>query len=207
MINIWHFDSYLNAGLYQNASCNDAFDESVKLILFYFCQSELLGYKFNLLLFTFHIHTQRISTIRMHQLGFWNDSEFGDAFQQEDVRRKFIAKVLIIVWVSHGMFMCSRYLLIIFAFISTQVQLLVTSAFAAFFALNEGANEWIRRQVVLFFVMGIVFFVIQIMLFCCNTIARNVPLNYILLVVATLVQSFITSFICARVAQKQVSTN
>lgn len=57
MIKIWHFDSYLNAGLYQNASCNDAFDESVKLILFYFCQSELLGYKYYSLLFTFYIHT------------------------------------------------------------------------------------------------------------------------------------------------------
>lgn len=64
-----------------------------------------------------------------------------------------------------------------------------------------------RRQIILFFVMGIVFLIIQIMLFCCNTLARQVPLNYILLIVATLSQSFVLSFICAKVAPKQVSTN
>lgn len=41
----------------------------------------------------------------MQLLGFWNDdSGFGEAFQDEDVRRKFIAKVLMILWVSHDMF-------------------------------------------------------------------------------------------------------
>lgn len=41
----------------------------------------------------------------MLQLGFWNsESDFGEAFQEDDVRRKFIAKVLMILWVSHDMF-------------------------------------------------------------------------------------------------------
>lgn len=62
----WRFDSHLNAGLNQNASC-DAFDESVKLILFYFCQSVLLVTNFIHFLFTFYIHTYIYTENKHHQ--------------------------------------------------------------------------------------------------------------------------------------------
>ena len=40
-------------------------------------------------------------------------------------------------------------------------------------------------------------FIIEIALICCSSVARKVPLNFILLAVFTLLEAFVFAFICA----------
>ena len=67
-----------------------------------------------------------------------------------------------------------------------------------FTTFNAGLNEWIRGQVVLVCICAVSTLIPVIMLACCTSISRSVPINYILLglanVLFTVLMCFVTSF-------------
>ena len=69
--------------------------------------------------------------------------------------------------------------------------------------MNEGMDDWMKRQSALALSLFFVSFFVQCAIMCCRTVARKVPTNYILLVVFTLCQTF---FFCWVVAQYTPST-
>ena len=77
------------------------------------------------------------------------------------------------------------------------VQLMITAGCITFTKLTPEVNEGIKSFRVLFWVLLIVACVIEVMLLYCRSVARKVPMNYILLLVFTLCEAFLFSFICA----------
>lgn len=135
------------------------------------------------------------------------DPRYGDAFQDEDTRRAFISKVLTILWVSHDIYLYLNSYIIYTSCILNQIQLMITAAITAFFIFNEEANEWIRFQFILALVAMGIFIVVQLLIMCCMSCARTVPVNYILLFLGTFAQSFLVSFLCSRYYTYQVSSS
>jgi protein lifeguard len=74
---------------------------------------------------------------------------------------------------------------------------LVTTAFVAYVLSDDKITVWQMRNFFLFYIALIVSLVAEITLMCSNRIARKVPLNYILLFVITIGQSYMLSMICA----------
>ena len=77
------------------------------------------------------------------------------------------------------------------------VQLIITAGCITLTKLTPEMNEGIKKFGVLAIVLLVVAIIIEIMLICCRNVSRKVPMNYILLLIFTLCETFLFSFICA----------
>ena len=74
-------------------------------------------------------------------------------------------------------------------------QMLVTTVFVAFSVVNPKVLMFQVRNMYIFWIMFFCAFLAEITLLCCRSVARQVPINYILLLVVTVGQSYMLSLI------------
>ncbi|EDV94202.1 GH25207, partial [Drosophila grimshawi] len=76
------------------------------------------------------------------------------------------------------------------------LELAVTAVITSVFIFNEDAKFWLYDHIYIFIVGAVGAAIISFVLFCYRSVARTVPINYILLIAFTLFQSIIVSCIC-----------
>ena len=62
---------------------------------------------------------------------------------------------------------------------------------------NEDLLKFMQKQYYVALPLVLIAFVVQIMIVCCREFSRKVPINYILLAIFTLCETFLLSFICS----------
>ena len=77
------------------------------------------------------------------------------------------------------------------------IQLLITTIFTLISCVSTSMQQFYLAHSGLFFIMVIIEITISVILTCCTSYGRQVPHNYILLLVFTLAESYIVGFICA----------
>lgn len=75
-------------------------------------------------------------------------------------------------------------------------QLIVMSFFIMFSLLNDNVSEFLRTDVVIFWICVIFSSIIMFCLMCFSSLARKVPLNYFLLMTFTLMESYLVARSC-----------
>ncbi|XP_037927283.1 protein lifeguard 1-like isoform X1 [Teleopsis dalmanni] len=107
--------------------------------------------------------------IKPGELNRYNPEQYNNfTFDNDSVRKQFIAKVFSIVG----------------------FQLLFSAAIIAVFLFNGDVKDFVIQNPYLFWVAMGAIFVTLIMIACCDTIRRTFPINYILLAVFTIAESF-----------------
>lgn len=96
-------------------------------------------------------------------------------FSEQIVRRYFIRKVYSLLF----------------------TQLLVTFGIITIFVFQYDANLWAKQNLMMLWIGIGVTFVIIIALGCCEGLRRQVPINFMLLAIFTLAQSFTLGMVCA----------
>ncbi|KAH8377252.1 hypothetical protein KR093_004490, partial [Drosophila rubida] len=86
-----------------------------------------------------------------------------------------------------------------------QLQLAMTAAIACIFIFSEPAQEWLSEHFYILWIALGVFMIIVLILSCCQSVARKVPINYILLIVCTAAMSMIVSVSCVMFPPIKVS--
>ena len=92
----------------------------------------------------------------------------------------------------------------VYGILSTQ--LLLTFGSIAVVKASDDLNEGIKQYTGLLILACIVAICVEIPLLCCMSVARKVPTNYILLLVFTLCETFMLSFVCAHYPASNVIT-
>ena len=77
------------------------------------------------------------------------------------------------------------------------VQLAITAAFTTPIVMSETACIWMYVNDWLYWVTFAVLIVVELTLFCVRPLSRKVPINYILLLIFTLCESYFVAWICA----------
>lgn len=97
-------------------------------------------------------------------------------FSEDSIRRGFIRKVYLIL----------------------TVQLSITLAFIALFLYHKPTQRFVANHPELFIIAIVVFIVVMIALACCGDLRRKTPVNYILLILFTLAESFFVGTISSQ---------
>ncbi|XP_034474444.1 protein lifeguard 1 [Drosophila innubila] len=95
-------------------------------------------------------------------------------FEDDSTRRHFISKVCSIL----------------------AMQLAITAGITCIFVFIESPRHWLSEHGWLFYVAIGIYMILSLALFCCLSLARKVPINYILLILCTVAESIIVSVIC-----------
>jgi FtsH-binding integral membrane protein len=77
------------------------------------------------------------------------------------------------------------------------VQLLITSLFTLICMSSDSLKLFLLNHVSLFYIIVFFEIIISFVILCIRGISRNVPWNYIILLLFTLAESYIVGFICA----------
>lgn len=93
----------------------------------------------------------------------------GFDFSDASVRRSFIRKVYSIL----------------------MLQLSISLAFICLFVFHEPTKRWVQHQPMLAIIAIVVVFATMIALACCGELRRKAPMNYVLLIVFTIAESFL----------------
>lgn len=130
----------------------------------------------------------------------------GFDFTEQSVRKGFIRKVYAILSVSTKKhLMCTSFPNDRFSFVELQCQLLVTLVFVAALNLNEDIRHWMMHNPALLIVALIVSFATLIALMCVESLRRKTPLNFIMLGLFTVGESYLVAASTARFDPKDVS--
>ncbi|CAD6196121.1 unnamed protein product [Caenorhabditis auriculariae] len=111
-----------------------------------------------------------------------HDAETGDAgkysfqFNDRSIRMAFIRKVFMLVF----------------------VMLAVVACMTAIPMLNPDAKLYLRRNIGLYWASYITFFVVYLVLMCCESVRRSFPINLIMTAVFTLAVGYMTMMITAQ---------
>lgn len=118
------------------------------------------------------------------QLGpFGDDEDIGiSSFSEKTVRQGFIRKVYSILF----------------------VQLLVSIAIVCLFVLSPPVNSYVRRNQWMFWSAWILTIVFMIAIACCENARRSYPLNFILLGLFTLCESYLIGVVSAHYKVNEV---
>ncbi|KAH8263697.1 hypothetical protein KR044_012700, partial [Drosophila immigrans] len=85
-------------------------------------------------------------------------------------------------------------------------QLAITAGITCIFVFLEGPNEWLRENIWVVFIAIGVFMILSMVLMCYISIARKVPINYVLLILCTLCMSIMVSASCLFYHPMQILT-
>lgn len=69
----------------------------------------------------------------------------------------------------------------------------MTLSFVLWFGFHDATNEWVQRNLAMFYVALIVMFVSLLVMACCENVRRKAPLNFIFLGIFTLAESYIVA--------------
>ncbi|XP_054984790.1 protein lifeguard 2 [Sorex araneus] len=97
------------------------------------------------------------------------DITAANAFSDERIRKDFIAKVFFIL----------------------SIQLMITGAIVSIFVLWNKLRFWVRENPWFTYALLPLFFTVFILLACCGKLRRQVPANYILLIIFTILQGLL----------------
>ncbi|CRK95408.1 CLUMA_CG008729, isoform A [Clunio marinus] len=96
-------------------------------------------------------------------------------FTDESIRKQFVKKVYMIL----------------------TLQIAITEAVVSLFVSHKPTYEWVRERSYLFWISLLIYFILMITLLCCPTYRRKSPINFILLGIFTIVQSFLMGVVSA----------
>ncbi|XP_028382040.2 protein lifeguard 1-like [Phyllostomus discolor] len=96
-------------------------------------------------------------------------------FSETSIRRAFIVKVFLLL----------------------SAQLIVTGAIISVFIFWKGLKEWVLKNPWFIYAIWPVFFVVLFVLACCGKLRRQVPANYILLGIFTVLQGLLLGAVSA----------
>lgn len=111
-----------------------------------------------------------------------DDSAGISSFSEKSVRQAFIRKVYSILF----------------------CQLMVSIGVVCLFVFAKPVNEYVRRSVGLFWFAWVGALVVMIVIACCENARRNFPLNFILLGLFTLFESFLLGVVSAHYRVNEV---
>lgn len=74
----------------------------------------------------------------------------------------------------------------------------MTLAFIVWFGFHQATNEWVRRNIGMFYVALAVMFISLLVMACCENVRRKAPLNFVFLGIFTLAESYIVAMATIR---------
>ena len=92
----------------------------------------------------------------------------------------------------------------VYAIFLTQV--LATTVFVTFTVFEPSFGAYQQRDYLLEFICAFVYFTTSVTIFICRDLARQVPLNYMLLSICTVTQAYMLSSICSSYTPSSVLT-
>ncbi|XP_036992375.2 protein lifeguard 1-like [Artibeus jamaicensis] len=104
-----------------------------------------------------------------------DSSTLPSPFSETSIRRAFIVKVFLIL----------------------SAQLMVTGALISVFIFWRGLKEWVLKNPWFIYAIWPVFFIVLFVLACCGKLRRQVPANYILLGIFTVLQGLLLGAVSA----------
>ncbi|XP_018336110.1 protein lifeguard 1-like isoform X3 [Agrilus planipennis] len=114
--------------------------------------------------------------------GYEDPEVKGFDFSDQTVRKGFIRKVYSIL----------------------MVQLSITMAFIAWFLFHKPTKLWVYNHPELFIISLVILFVSMIALACCGEVRRKAPMNFVLLFLFTLAESFMLACSAASYEAQEV---
>jgi len=75
-------------------------------------------------------------------------------------------------------------------------QLALTAAFTAICITSTSMAMWMQDNIWLYIVLMILMIVVEIFLICVKKVSRRVPINYILLLIFTMCESYFVGWLC-----------
>ena len=76
------------------------------------------------------------------------------------------------------------------------VQLAITAGWTAFCITNVSMASWMQDNIWLYITLLVLMIVVEIFLICVKKVSRKVPINYILLLIFTMCESYFVAWLC-----------